>query len=76
MTTPTPKPLYYATISYRTPARRRVIYSGVIAANTLERCKEKLIECLKAEETYGRRRIAEILDDFVPLSLGKQIATR
>jgi len=77
MTTPTPpKPLHYATISYRTPARRRVIFSSVIASNTLAGCREKLCERLRNEETYGRRRIGEILDDFNALSLGLQISKR
>ena len=72
----TPKPLYSATISYRTPAGRRVLFGSVIAANTLARCREKLCERLQNEATYGRRKIASILDDFNVVSIGKQIATR
>tara|TARA_B100000378_G_scaffold40375_1_gene30180 strand:- start:10446 stop:10679 length:234 start_codon:yes stop_codon:yes gene_type:complete len=71
-----PKPLHYATISYRTPARRRVLFSGVIASRTIEGCREKLCERLRNEERYGRRRIGEILDDFSALSLGSQISKR
>ena len=34
-----PKPLHAATISYRTPAGRRVLFGGIIASGTLARCK-------------------------------------
>lgn len=71
-----PKPLYSATISYRTPAGRRVLFGSIIASRTIEGCREKLRERLRNEERYGRRRISEILNDFSTVSIGLQIATR
>lgn len=71
-----PKPLHAATISYRTPAGRRVIFGSIIASKTLARCKEELCNRLRNEERYGRRRIGEILDDFSTFPIGMQIATR
>ena len=76
MTAPVPKPLYSATISYRTPAGRRVLFGSIIASETIAECKEELLYRLRNAEKFGRRRIGEILDDFATVSLGKQIATR
>jgi len=59
-----PLPLYAATISYRTPAGRRVLYGDVVAARDEAECSTKLRERLKKEELYGRRRIGVILEDF------------
>lgn len=72
-TTTSPKPLHYATISYRTPARRRVVFSSVIASDTLRECREELCSRLHKEQQYGRRRIGEILTDFDAVPLGFQI---
>lgn len=71
-----PKPLYSATISYRTPAGRRVLFGGIIASDTVSECKEELVWRLRNAEKFGRRRIGEILGDFETISLGTQIATR
>lgn len=71
-----PKPLHSATISYRTPAGRRVIFSGIIASNTLAQCKEELCHRLRNEDRYGQRRIGKMLDDFSAVPIGMQIGTR
>jgi len=76
MTGITSKPLHSATISYRTPSGRRVLFGSAIASRTLAECRDELCRRLRNEELYGRRRIAAILDDFTALSLGMQIATR
>lgn len=59
-----PLPLYAATISYRTPAGRRVLYGGVVAAVDEAECSVRLRLRLRKEEQYGRRRIAAVLDDL------------
>lgn len=71
-----PKTLYAATVSYRTPGGRRVLYGTVVAARNLAECAEKLRLRLRDEEKYGRRRIAKILDDFFAISFGTQIQKR
>ena len=71
-----PKPLYSATISYRTPAGRRVLYGTVVAANNPVECENKLRLRLQAEERYGRRRIVNILDDFSALFFAMQTPVR
>jgi hypothetical protein len=76
MTGITPKPLHSATISYRTPSGRRVLFGSIIASRTLAECRDELCHRLRNEGLYGRRRIATILDDFTPVPIGMQIATR
>ena len=71
-----PKPLYNATMSYRTPAGRRVLYGGVVAAMDPTECAGKLRTMLENEARYGRRRIASILDDFRANFFAMQITRR
>lgn len=59
-----PKRLYSATISYRTPARRRVLYGTIVAARNRLDCESRLRARLAQEAKYGRRRVATVLDDF------------
>jgi hypothetical protein len=70
------KPLYSASISYRTPAGRRVMFGSIIASESILECKEELCRRLQNKERFGRRRIRSILDDFNAISIGKQIPTR
>jgi len=67
------KPLHSATISYRTPSGRRVLFGSIIASDTLRECREELCSRLHKEQQYGRRRIGEILTDFDAVPLGFQI---
>lgn len=71
-----PKPLYCATVSYRTPAGRRVLYGTVVAADDLAECAKELRLRLVDEMRYGRRRIAVILNDFSALFIALQISRR
>ena len=70
------KPLYSATVSYRTPSGRRVLYGAVVAANSMVECENKLRLRLQGEERFGRRRIGNILDDFSALFFAMQIPAR
>lgn len=71
-----PKRLYGATISYRTPARRRVLYSRVVAARNRTDCERRLRDRLMEEVRFGRRRVACILDDFRGIFFDMQIRSR
>lgn len=71
-----PQRLYSATISYRTPARRRVLYGTVVAARNRSECERRLRERLVSEAQHGRRRIAMILDDFHGIFFATQVASR
>lgn len=68
-----PKPLYDATISYRTPSGRRVLYGSMIAVTDMGQCREELEHRLMNEVSYGRRRVATILDDFKATYITMQI---
>lgn len=65
--------LYNATISYRTPAGRKVLYGGVVAAHDALECQSRLIDRLKSEERFGRRKISEIIYDFNGVVFSNQI---
>lgn len=71
-----PKPLYSATMSYRTPSGRRVLYGSVVAATDPAECATELRIRLENEARYGRRRISRILNDFRAVFFGTQIAKR
>lgn len=72
-----PKPLYYATISYRTRSGRKVLYSrNAIAGDTLAEVEERLRGYLDNEHLFGRRKVATVLDDFHATYIGHQIATK
>lgn len=71
-----PKRLYSGTVSYRTPAGRRVLYGSVVAANNLAECAEQLRERLANEVRYGRRRVDVILDDFSAVFFAMQVRRR
>lgn len=68
--------LYSATVSYRTPSGRRVLYGSVVAAPNRSECAARLRRRLSDEMRYGRRRIAAVLDDFSVVRFGRQIAAR
>lgn len=71
-----PKPLFYATISYRTPAGRKVLYGSVTAAENPADCKQKLRRRLENEARFGRRRIGVVLEDFSSRFITMQIGKR
>lgn len=70
-----PKPLWDATISYRTPSGRRVLFGAMVAADSMADCEVELRARLAGESAYGRRKIAAILDDFsarfITMQIGK-----
>ena len=70
-----PKPLYDATISYRTPSGRKVLFGSMIAADSPADCMPELIARLHNEEKFGRRKVAIILCDFsanfITMQIGK-----
>lgn len=70
-----PKRLYSATISYRTPARRRVLYGTIVAARNRLDCESRLRARLAQEAKYGRRRVATVLDDFHFVLFAMQIVS-
>jgi hypothetical protein len=70
-----PRPVYSATVSYRTPAGRRVLYGDLVAASDLTECANELRIRLGNEMKYGRRRVATILDDFSATFISMQIGT-
>lgn len=70
----TPLPLHGATISYRTPAGRRVLCGAVVAAPDAETCELKLRERIMDEQRFGRRRIGRFLGDFRTVVFATQIA--
>lgn len=73
----TPKTLYDAAISYRTPAGRKVrFYCKPIAAFTLTECEEELRYRLNNEGLYGRRKVASVAGEFTATIMGKQIQTK
>lgn len=71
-----PKPVYSATVSYRTPAGRRVLYGSLVAANGMTDCATQLRTRLENEERYGRRRISTILSDFSALFIAMQVGPK
>ena len=71
-----PKPLYFATVSYRTPSGRRVLYGAIVAANSTVECENELRLRLQGEERFGKRRVGNILDDFCALFFAIQIPAR
>lgn len=71
-----PKPIYDATISYRTPSGRKVRFSALVAANTLSECEELLRGRLDNEQRFGNRRIASVIGEFSASFVTMQIATR
>jgi hypothetical protein len=70
-----PKPLYDATISYRTPAGRRVLFGSMIPCTDMLECRAELERRLDNEVRFGRRRLASVLDDFsaryITMQIGK-----
>jgi hypothetical protein len=70
-----PLPLHSATISYRTPAGRRVLCGDVVAAPDAATCEERLRERIMSQQRFGRRRIDCFLDDFRSVAFATQIAT-
>ena len=69
------KRLYSATVSYRTPGGRRVLYGAVVAARNLTECAQELHLRLASDARHGRRRIAEVLTDFSADFIAMQIST-
>lgn len=71
----TPKPLYDATISYRTPAGRRVLFGSMIPCTDMIECRAELERRLSNEVRFGRRRLSSLLDDFsaryITMQIGK-----
>lgn len=70
-----PLPLHSGTISYRTPAGRRVLCGHVVAAPDAATCERRLRERITTEQRVGRRRIACFLDDFHSIAFATQVAT-
>lgn len=71
-----PKPLFDATVSYRTPSGRRVLYGSMIPVTSMNQCREELHLRLMNEVRFGRRRVAAVLDDFDARYITMQIDTR
>lgn len=71
-----PTKLYNATISYRTPSGRRVLYGTVVAARNSTQCEGRLRERLESEARFGRRRIGAMLNDFQAIPFSTQIIRR
>ena len=76
MTTPKPKPIYDAALTYRTPSGRRVRYGHLVAAETLSECEDLLRGRLSNDVRFGRRRVADIIGEFSASFVTMQIATR
>jgi hypothetical protein len=71
-----PRTLYSAGMHYRTPAKRKVWYTRVVAAHTLEECENILTDCLLNEQKFGRRRVYTLCGDFTATIIGDQIQTK
>ena len=72
----TPKPIYDAALTYRTPAGRRVRYGQLVAAETLSECEDLLRGRLANDVRFGRRRVSDIVGEFSASFVTMQIATR
>lgn len=72
----TPKPIYDAAITYRTPAGRRVRFHSLVAASCLTECEEELRYRLTNAAKFGRRRVGEVIGEFSASFVTSQIATR
>lgn len=71
-----PKPIYWAGVTYRTPSGRKVYFAENIAGTDMEEIETELRHRLESEVKYGRRKVAEVLNDFSAKYITHQIGTK
>lgn len=71
-----PKAIYWAGVTYKTPSGRKVYFAQNIAGDNLQEIESELRHRLESEVKYGRRKVAEVLNDFSAQYITQQIRSK